>query len=75
MGIGRRRQGQRGRDPAGEGRSGSIGYAELTYAVANRLPVALIRNRAGRFVEPTLESTTAAAAGALVTSPVISVRR
>jgi phosphate transport system substrate-binding protein len=43
---------------------GSVGYAELTYAVANRLPVALIRNKAGKFVEPNLQSTTAAAAGA-----------
>jgi phosphate transport system substrate-binding protein len=41
---------------------GAIGYVELTYAVANRLPVALIRNKAGKFVEPNLQSTTAAAA-------------
>ena len=44
--------------------AGSLGYTELTYAVANRLPVALIRNKAGKFVEPNLQSTTAAAAGA-----------
>jgi phosphate transport system substrate-binding protein len=48
---------------------GSLGYSELTYAVANRLPVALIRNKAGRFVEPNLESTTAAANGALGSIP------
>jgi phosphate transport system substrate-binding protein len=48
---------------------GSVGYAELTYAVANRLPVALIRNRAGKFVEPHLQSTTAAAVGALGAVP------
>jgi phosphate transport system substrate-binding protein len=48
---------------------GSLGYAELTYAVANRLPVALIQNKAGRFVEPSLQSTTAAAAGAIGTIP------
>lgn len=42
----------------------SIGYVELAYAAQNRMPVASLRNRAGRFVAPTLESTTAAAAGA-----------
>ncbi len=43
---------------------GAIGYVELAYAKQNRLPMALLRNRAGRFVEPTLASTTAAVAGA-----------
>ena len=44
---------------------GAIGYVELAYAKQNRLPVALLRNRAGNFVEPSLASTTAAvAAGA-----------
>ncbi|HSU13249.1 phosphate ABC transporter substrate-binding protein PstS [Longimicrobium sp.] len=45
---------------------GSIGYVELAYANQNRLPVAAIRNRAGQFVMPTTESTTAAAAGVAV---------
>lgn len=49
--------------------AGSVGYVELTYAVANRLPVALIRNKAGKFVEPNLASTTAAATGALSEVP------
>jgi phosphate transport system substrate-binding protein len=43
---------------------GSIGYIELAYAKQNRLPVARVRNAAGRFIEPTLASTTAAAQGA-----------
>jgi phosphate transport system substrate-binding protein len=43
---------------------GAIGYVELAYATQNKLPCAFLRNRAGRFVEPTLASTTAAAAGA-----------
>ncbi len=43
---------------------GAIGYVELAYARQNRLTSALLRNRAGRYVEPTLASTTAAAAGA-----------
>jgi len=42
---------------------GAIGYVELAYANQNHLPVAAVRNRAGNFVMPTLESTTAAAAG------------
>ncbi len=41
---------------------GAIGYVELAYAKQNRLPMALLRNRAGRFVEPSLASTTAAIA-------------
>jgi len=42
---------------------GAIGYVELAYANQNHLPVAAIRNRAGNFVLPSIESTTAAAAG------------
>jgi phosphate transport system substrate-binding protein len=44
---------------------GALGYVELAYAVQNKLPVAAIRNQAGKFVTPTIESTTAA--GAAVT--------
>lgn len=43
---------------------GSVGYVELAYAVHNRLPYGKVENREGQFVEPTLESTSAAAAGA-----------
>ena len=43
---------------------GSIGYVELAYAKQNKLPVALIQNRSGNFVEPTLASTVAAAQSA-----------
>jgi phosphate transport system substrate-binding protein len=44
---------------------GAIGYVELAYAKQNQLPVAQVQNKAGKFVEPTLASTTAAvAAGA-----------
>jgi phosphate transport system substrate-binding protein len=39
---------------------GSIGYVELAYAVQNKIPYAVIQNQAGKFVEPTLASTTAA---------------
>jgi phosphate transport system substrate-binding protein len=42
---------------------GAIGYIELAYATQNKLPSAQIENRAGRFVAPTVEASTAAAAG------------
>ncbi len=44
---------------------GAIGYVELAYAKQNSLPMALLRNKAGHFMEPSLEATTAAAKGAL----------
>jgi phosphate transport system substrate-binding protein len=42
----------------------SIGYVELGYALQNRLPMAPIQNKAGKFVEASVASVTAAAAGA-----------
>jgi len=42
---------------------GAIGYVELAYARQNKLPVAAIRNAAGAFVAPSIESITAAGAG------------
>ncbi len=44
--------------------NGSLGYVELGYAEHSHLSFAAIENRAGTFVEPTLESTIAAAGGA-----------
>ena len=41
----------------------AVGYVELAYATQNRLPAALIRNAAGNFVAPTIESIAAAASG------------
>jgi phosphate transport system substrate-binding protein len=43
---------------------GAIGYVELAYAKQNKFPVARVKNRSGKFIEPTLASTTAAAEGA-----------
>ncbi len=43
---------------------GSVGYVELIYALSNNLPYASIKNSAGTFVEPSLESVAAAAASA-----------
>jgi phosphate transport system substrate-binding protein len=48
---------------------GAIGYVELAYAVKNNLPYAWMKNKTGSFVEPTLESVTAAAAGAARNMP------
>jgi phosphate transport system substrate-binding protein len=47
----------------------TIGYVELTFAKANNLPAALVKNSAGTFVEPGPDSVTAAAAGVLATAP------
>jgi len=44
---------------------GAIGYVELGYAMANKLPAGSVRNKAGKFIAPALESITAAAAGAM----------
>ena len=44
---------------------GAIGYVELGYAMANKLPAGSVRNKAGKFIAPELESITAAAAGAM----------
>jgi phosphate transport system substrate-binding protein len=48
---------------------GAIGYVELTYALQNKLPTGEIKNQAGTFISPTIESVTAAAAGALSSIP------
>lgn len=47
----------------------TIGYVELAYAFENKLPVASLKNKAGSFVEPTIASTSAAAAGAAKQMP------
>ncbi len=47
----------------------SIGYIELAYAKLNNIPYAYIKNRSGKFIEPTLETTANAAASAVPTLP------
>jgi phosphate transport system substrate-binding protein len=42
---------------------GAVGYVELAYAEQNKLQYASMRNKAGKFIAPTVEATTAAAAG------------
>jgi phosphate transport system permease protein/phosphate transport system substrate-binding protein len=44
----------------------SIGYVELTYALTTDMDYASLMNRAGNFVEPTLDSTQAAAQAAII---------
>ena len=48
---------------------GALGYVELAYAITNKLPTGAVKNQAGKFVEATIESTTAAAAGAAGNMP------
>ena len=43
---------------------GTIGYVELIYALSNHLTFADVKNSAGNFVTPSLQTTTNAAAGA-----------
>ena len=47
----------------------TIGYVELAYAFENKLPYAQIQNKAGSFIEPSIKSTTAAAAAAAKQMP------
>lgn len=47
----------------------TIGYVELAYAKPNNLPVALIKNASGKFVEPTIDSVVAAAAASAAITP------
>jgi phosphate transport system substrate-binding protein len=43
---------------------GAIGYVELIYAIQNKMPYAEVKNSAGQFVKPTIDSVTAALATA-----------
>ena len=47
----------------------TIGYVELVYAVQNKLPVALIKNAGGSYVEPSIDSVSAAAAASAASMP------
>jgi phosphate transport system substrate-binding protein len=37
---------------------GGIGYVELAYAIQNKMPYASIQNKSGKYIAPTLETTT-----------------
>ena len=45
---------------------GAIGYVDLSDAKAAKLTFALVKNKAGKYIEPTLEATTAAAENAKI---------
>ena len=46
--------------------AGAVGYVEQAYALTHSFTVASVKNKAGKFVEPTLESTSAAGEGVTV---------
>jgi phosphate transport system substrate-binding protein len=48
--------------------AGGVGYVEQAYALRNGLTGAAVKNRAGRYVAPTLESTIAAGRGLAIPS-------
>ena len=47
----------------------AIGYVELIYALQNNLDYGMVKNRAGSFIEPSLDSVTAAAAASIQNIP------
>lgn len=47
----------------------TIGYVELAYAEQNQLPVAVIKNASGNFVQPSIAAVTSAAAGSAGSTP------
>jgi phosphate transport system substrate-binding protein len=48
---------------------GAIGYVELIYAIQNKISFGSVQNAAGEFLKATIESVTAAAAGAAANMP------
>ena len=45
---------------------GAVGYVEEAYALQNNFTTAAVKNKSGKFVEPTLDTTTAAGKGVKV---------
>ncbi len=41
----------------------AMGYVELAYAQQNKLPISFLQNKAGNFLQPTVDTVSAAAAG------------
>jgi phosphate transport system substrate-binding protein len=48
---------------------GAIGYVELTYADSQKLPVVELQNKAGKFVKPSIQTVSNAAAGSIKNIP------
>ncbi|MEI8166984.1 MAG: phosphate ABC transporter substrate-binding protein PstS [Chloroflexales bacterium] len=51
--------------------NGAIGYVELVFALANKLAVPAVKNAAGNYILPSLESTSAAADGIAVPADLV----
>ena len=47
---------------------GALGYVELSYAIKNGLGYGSVKNQAGSFIEPTIDSTSQAAVGVAIPS-------
>ena len=45
---------------------GAIGYVEMTFALSNGLSMALLQNKSGSFIKPSVETVTAAAEGVVI---------
>ncbi len=52
---------------------GAIGYIEISYAIENNLPVAMIQNKSGNFITPSLESASLAAQGEIPDDTRVSI--
>lgn len=61
--VGTGSQGNNGVASAVQSTDGAIGYVELAYALQNNFTTAAVKDKAGEFVAPTIESTTAAGDG------------
>jgi phosphate transport system substrate-binding protein len=48
---------------------GAIGYVELAYVLTNHMAYSLLQNKDGKYVAPSLEGATAAAAGTAASLP------
>ena len=62
-------QGNQGVAAVVQGQHGAIGYVELAYSLQNNLAYAKVKNAAGSYILPTLNSTAAAATNAAGTLP------
>ncbi|HEV2704352.1 MAG TPA: substrate-binding domain-containing protein, partial [Pyrinomonadaceae bacterium] len=67
--VGQRAKGNEGVTASVKQNPHTIGYVELAYAAQQKMPVAAIKNRAGEYVKPTLDTVTAAASEAVATTP------
>jgi phosphate transport system substrate-binding protein len=64
--VGTGAQGNDGVAAAVKQQAGAVGYVEEAYALQNNFTTASVKNKAGKFVEPTLDTTTAAGQGVKV---------